>query len=1145
MSGNLPTGTVTFLLTDIVGSTRLWEEAPGDTDCAVDRHVELIATAVADFGGHLLKPRCEGDSTFSVFARARDGVAAAFAAQQALHHEPWPPGAPLSVRIALHTGEAVERDGDYFGPVVNRAARLRSVATGGQVVLSATSAALVLEALPPGSTLSAAGEVALRDLDRPELVYVLEPTGGDPDLGCVVRLLGPVEVEVDGRPSDLRGPKERAVLALLATAAGPVSQDRLIDQLWGSEPPPSARKTLQTYVWRLRRTLGDGRLRTVPGGYLLEGVEVDLAAFERDLLHAEVASATSEPSAALAAFERVLGHWRGDAFTGCTPVDALGGEAERLAELRMRAAEGRVNCLFDVGRHAEAVTALEGLVRASPLREQLWRLLVLALYGCGRQGEALRAYQRARVLLLEELGVEPGPALRDAEQIVLHQRPTTVVGMGEPSGPSTGEVAGRIPSSLRSELTPLVGREGAQRQVTELLASHRLVTLTGAGGSGKTALAGAVAAPEDGLEVAWCELAGVGTTASPLHALARATGVAVPGYGVDDRTEDVLTQLVDRRLLLVLDNCEHILDAVAGLVAALLARCPGIRVLATSRAPLGVSGEQLFPVPPLRVPADDSDLTADALTLFVRRAVEAQPHFALVDEALTASVEICRRLDGVPLALEMAAARMSHLAPPELLARLDRRLDLLGARGSGPADRNRTLAATLDWSHNLLGADQQALFRRLAVFNGRFTLADVEACCGTDLDALPLLGALVDASLVVAEPGPLRTTYRLLETVRLYARGRLAGTDDESSTRDAHVRWCRDRLDAIPWDQRLLSSTAAERLEEDLEDSLAALRWAELQGDGGAVASLVASLGGALAIRGHVAESDRWFPVAIGVETSLPPGERLATVVWSLVLVQRWGGDLDDLALHRRRLTAVVEDMPTDHPVAAVGYATLASVCSRLPGERQAMEDYADRALAIAPGGAIRIRAMATCQKARSLLLRGEHQAAIALLDAAVEEATEDAVYSVHEDLALAHHLAGDHARAQAIAESRLGRGHPLFGRVTAILASVAAAANGDDDAAAAHLDRARRTLPVTAGSPLAANDCRLAEGVIASIRGDRDRAARLLHGLRRSSVSTNALGALLEHHVRSLTQGGLGVIGGGVDLVIEESVRPVTPSSA
>lgn len=1098
----LPTGTVSFLLTDVVGSTRLWQKLPEHTDEAITRHEQIIAASVESRGGALLKSRGEGDSTFSVFGRARDAVAAALDAQRALRNEDWPAGAQLVVRMAIHTGEAVERDGDYFGPVVNRAARLRSIGRGGDVVLSGTTASLVAETLPDGASLRDTGEVALRDLDRPEQVHVLIAEGLEGPAPIGIRMLGPMQVTVGTETIDVGGPKERAVLALLVLEAGPITSDRLIAGLWGDDPPTSARKTLQTYIWRLRQPLPDGSLLTGHGGYELRGADCDVQRFEQ--MAKAAATAEQDPVRALRLHEQALAEWRGEPFTSCSPTERLEVETARLEELRARMVEGRMRSALSLGRHSEITGDLERLVQIHPLREELWRMLILAQYRSGRQADALRSFQRVRRILVEELGVEPGPRLAELEQDVLHQRIDAPAGQ---SGPAP------LPPRRHVPTTRLVGRDRERSDVRSLLHEHRVVTLTGTGGAGKTRLAITVAADLEPEPIAFCDLSAARDQTSVVAGLLEALGIGVAGHGASHPLDGLAAHIGDRQLLIVADNCEAALDAVASVVAALLARCEGLRVLATSQAPLGLAGEWVLPVGPLRVPVDEDDVTADAAVLFAERAQAARPGFDITGAERVATLETCRRLDGLPLALELAAARMSHLTAPELLDRLDRRFELLVAGGAGRPERHRTLATTIDWSYGLLAEEERTVLRRLAVLNGRFDLSAAEACAGPSLDVLALLGRLVDKSLVTVARHGTHTQYSLLESIRLYAVARLAGSDDEQQTRDAHAAWCLSTLGQVPWDQRLLSPQTAEQLEGLHADLLAALEWSANRGHLDTVAQLLASMSGLLMMRGHFGELERWFEIAIDAESALPPARRIATAASSLTYLHRMDGDVTGLVRHFRRLAALIENFPAGDPVTAVGYASLASMCSRLPAERHRMEHFADLALRHAPADASRVLTMAHCQKARALLFREDYSGARSVIEAALAaHGDADASYSLVEDLALTHHLAGDHTRALGLAESLLGQ-RGLFDRIPSILAALAAAASGNGEVAEDHLRAARASAAAAHGHPLAYNDIRLAEGALAAIAGNKDAAQELLADLGPDTVSINSMLVLLEHY--------------------------------
>jgi predicted ATPase/DNA-binding SARP family transcriptional activator len=575
-----------------------------------------------------------------------------------------------------------------------------------------------------------------------------------------VRLLGPVEAVADGGSVSLGGPRQRALLALLALAEGPVSTDRLADELWGGRPPAAAETTLRSYVSRLRSALGREAVVARGGGYALalDRERLDVHRFERLLEQGRAELARGGAGLARERLDAALALWRGPALQDVGDVASLAEEARRLEELRLACVEERIEARLTLGRHDELVAELQALVRREPLRERLRRQLVLALYRSGRQAEALAAYHDARRTLDEELGLEPGPELRELEVAILRQ-----------------ELPAAPPAAMRDNLpaptTSFVGRERELAELGALLREHRLVTLTGMGGSGKTRLALRLAAAQAG---AWADgvwLADLTAVADP--ALVPATVAAAVGA---DGPEFLLDYVRTRELLLVLDNCEHLVDACAELVAAVLPASPHVRVLATSRLPLGVPGELDYALDPLA--------EGDAVRLFVDRATAVRRD--LQPDATVGA--ICRALDGLPLAIELAAARAKALSAPEIADRLDDRLRFLRAWQRVADPRHRTLETTMDWSYELLGSAEQELLRRLAVFAGGATADAVsEVCLAGDRErAEELVARLVDWSLVRVDGGE-ATRYRLLETVRQYATAKLAADPAAEDVRRRHA----------------------------------------------------------------------------------------------------------------------------------------------------------------------------------------------------------------------------------------------------------------------------------------------------------------------------------------------------------------------
>ncbi|MBY8874586.1 winged helix-turn-helix domain-containing protein [Micromonospora sp. PLK6-60] len=631
-------------------------------------------------------------------------------------------------------------------------------------------------------------------------------------------LLGTVEVRVAGRPPVTLPPANRALLARLLLAAGRVvAADTLTDALWAGAPPADAANALQLRVSKLRRALagagaGADLVVTRAPGYLLAvpGDAVDAHRFERLLAQAR---AERDPTAALARFDAALALWRGPALADVPDAGWVATEGGRLEELRLGAVEDRLELLLDAGRQAAALPDLERLVAAHPLRERAHRLLMLARYRAGRQADALTAYHALRRRLADELGIDPGPELRALAEAILRQqvppaaappRPAPAATSPAAAPPAAGQrpavaasalVGGTAPPGppdgalLPRRLTSMVGRDADLRRVRERLDGAGVVTLTGPGGVGKTTLALEVARRfQAELPVHLVRLAAVPAGADLPAAVAGQLQVA--GGTGDAATAAVAARLGREPALLVVDNCEHLVDEVAALVERLVDGCPALRVLATSREALAVPGETQLAVAPLAVPEEAAQAAASpAVRLFVDRARAVRPDFALDAATTPAVVEICRQLDGMPLAIELAAARVKALPPAEIAARLHDRFALLTAGARTAEARHRTLRATLDWSHELLTDAERRLLRRLAVFRGGWDLAAAERVCAfaglAAEEVLDLLFRLVDRSLVVPDPASGR--MRLLVTVREYAAGRLDEAGEREQTRQRHV----------------------------------------------------------------------------------------------------------------------------------------------------------------------------------------------------------------------------------------------------------------------------------------------------------------------------------------------------------------------
>ena len=589
-------------------------------------------------------------------------------------------------------------------------------------------------------------------------------------------ILGPLAVTTDaGEPVVVPGAKVRVLLAdLLANRNQVVSADRLIDDLWGADAPANPLGALQVRVSQLRKALNDAEpgardlLESRAPGYVLRTSAVDADRFAE----LAVAADADRLSAALAL-------WRGDAYADLADEEFVRAEAGRLTEQRLAVQERLADARLARGEHDLVAAELAELVARHPLRESLRALHLRALYAAGRQTEALDSYAALRKCLADELGLDPGP-----EVAALHRRI-----LEQDAALSPPPKAAVIRNSLPARLDELVGRAEALAELRLLIPGQRLVTLVGPGGAGKTRLATEAAREQsfpDGAHLVELAALPAGDPGVAERVLATLGVQEVAGGGA--APEDRLAAAVrERRLLLVLDNCEHVIEPAAALVARLLREAPRVTVLATSREPLGLTGERLWEVPLLAVPENERDLDAvrrsAAARLFTVRAAARQRTFRLDERTAPAVARLCRRLDGLPLALELAATRVRALGVQGVVDRLDDRFELLTTAQRDLPARQRTLTAVIGWSWDLLdGADQRAL-TRLAVFRDGCTAQAAERVCGADLDTL---ARLVDRSLVVLDDEGPEPRYRLLESIAAFGLERLA---DSSTVRAQHAAY--------------------------------------------------------------------------------------------------------------------------------------------------------------------------------------------------------------------------------------------------------------------------------------------------------------------------------------------------------------------
>jgi len=711
------------------------------------------------------------------------------------------------------------------------------------------------------------------------------------------RVLGALEVVAGGESLGLGTPRQRMLLALLLLRAGEVvSYDRLVQELWDDDPPGTARHTLQGYVHRLRRALGSDawRLQTRPPGYRLKvsAGELDAEQFDELAGQGRRALVRGDPSGAADLLAAALGLWRGPLLADLGEVAALEPERARREALRLAALEDRIEADLALGRHAGLVGELEGLLVEHPFRERLWGQLMLALYRSGRQADALQAFHRARQVLDQELGIQPSRWLhRRQEQILLQD---AALDAPEPLPPTPRH-------NLPARRSSFVGRRAELAELQGLLRTRRLVCVTGPPGSGKTRLA---------LEAATCLLeafphgawfVSLAEVADPeLLRSAVAAALGIPELPERPAAQVLNDHLRSRRLLLMLDNFEHLLPA-AVTVAELLDAAPELTVLATSRTPLRLSGEQEYPLAPLPLPEPD-ELAADpagndALALFADRAAAVDPHFVLDVDNAPVVAEVVARLDGLPLAIELAAARLRLFPLEELARRLGPALPQLSG---GPVDhpaRQRTLRAAIAWSDDLLGPADRALLRRLGVFQGGFTLeaAETVALGPPVQDVAAGIATLVEASLLGRPVGSGEPRFWMLATVREYALEQLGAASEDKETGGHHARFYAGLVErAEPELTGAAQASWLERLEAEHANLQAALRWASQTDDTDLALMTAARLWRFWQLRGHFVDGRRWLQDVLASQG--PATVPRAKALIGLAGLCYWQGDWDAAA---------------------------------------------------------------------------------------------------------------------------------------------------------------------------------------------------------------------------------------------------------
>jgi predicted ATPase/DNA-binding SARP family transcriptional activator len=627
-------------------------------------------------------------------------------------------------------------------------------------------------------------------------------------------ILGPLELRRGGESLPVRAARKRSLLMLLLLHANEaVSTERLVDALWGEAAPGGALHTLQVYVSQLRKLLGPEVLVTRPPGYLLrvERGALDAERFGILLVEGREHLERGNARAAAEKLRAALALWRGPALADLAYEPWAQGEIDRLEDLRVVCLEERIEAELKLGEHERLVGELESLIAEQPLRERPRGQLMLALYRSGRQAEALEAYREARGALLEEHGIDPSPKLQALYKQILNQDKALAV------PPEQRHLA--PPSNLPAgPATRMVGRSTDMAQVLELLQRRevRLLTLVGTGGIGKTRLA--VAAARELLSTlgdgaAFVDLAPLQDPDLLVPTIARCLGVA-------EQPDEFLTltlhrYLDGRQVLLVLDNLEHLVG-VAPTVAELLRSCAEVKVLATSRVPLRVSAEHLYELQPLE--------EKDAASLLAERVRSVNPLYEVDSQDAAVVRAICRRLDGLPLALELAAPRFKILTPKTLLARLERSLEVLTGGFQDLPERQQTLRATIEWSFRMLSPEEQRLLTRMSVFAGGCTLAAAEVvCAGEGSSILDTLGSLVDHSLVRVASANGGERFALLETIREFATGELERAGETDDLIERHTAWIATVVEDV-WSQWLADDRAwRPRAEAELDNARAAL----------------------------------------------------------------------------------------------------------------------------------------------------------------------------------------------------------------------------------------------------------------------------------------------------------------------------------
>ncbi len=709
-----------------------------------------------------------------------------------------------------------------------------------------------------------------------------------------IGLLGPFEVRTDdGRVAEVPGARLRGLLIALALESGHVvPKATLVNWIWGERPPSDAANALQRLASRLRKALPTGLIEGQPGGYRLTAAPdiVDALRFERLLAQARL----EESPGRVRLLREALALWRGAAMQDVALEDseAFNAAVTRLEALRLTAMEDRFEAEVSLGQGVEAIAELTDAVTAHPLRERMVAALMRALVAAGRDSEALLIYERTREALADALGVDPSPELSAVHVALLR---------GE-----LGRREENRKTNVRAELTSFVGRDDDVAAVRELIMEHRLTTLVGPGGSGKTRLATETARTligdlPDGVWLV--ELAAIGADGDVAQATLAGLGLrdallgAAPSADVAD---GLIAAIREREALLILDNCEHVIEAAAKFADRVLGECRRLRILATSREPLGITGETLWLVEPLALPEGDASLggiaSSPAVRLLRDRAGAVRKDLGVDGHALSTMARICRALDGMPLAIELAAARLRTMSIEQLANRLDDRFRLLTSGSRTALPRHKTLRAVVDWSWELLTDAERTVLRRLSVFSGGASLEAAERVCVGDAveqeEVLELLISLAEKSLLLSE-GDGAPRYRMLGTIKEYAAQRLVEVAESGPARQAHLGYFTELTEtAEPHLRRAEQLEWLATLEAEHDNIGAAMRGAIAAGEAQQAMRLAAAAGWYWWLGGHRAEGIELIIAATKVPGQVSDDVR--AMVYALVVLFLGSGRGDE-----------------------------------------------------------------------------------------------------------------------------------------------------------------------------------------------------------------------------------------------------------